>query len=168
VAAGLARLRNSWLLSAALICVLLLAAQGIFFIYDHDIDAERDASGAATNFILDHAQPGDAVVFFHPHNRVPYEFFLSLRPGESSTAPEILFPHYAPSLDYRDLKAKFTEDILRATAPSHPRVWVMLIQIGPKLPDPTNVMLTQAMPEFFPKVQRWQFPMVELRLYSKQ
>jgi len=165
VAAGLARLRNSWLLAGALAGVLLLALPGISFVYDHDLDAERDAAGAATNFILDRAQPGDAIFFHIPQIRMPYEFFLSLRDGESG--PEILYPHYAASFDYRDFKGKLTGDFIRATAPSHPRVWVMLMYNGPKLPDPTNVLLTQVLPESFPKVQRWQFPQVEVRLYSK-
>jgi hypothetical protein len=34
-------------------------------------------------------------------------------------------------------------------------------------PDPTTVMLTQILPESFPKILRWQFPRVEVRLYSK-
>jgi hypothetical protein len=174
VAAGLARLRSSWMLAAALTAVLLLAAQGIFFIYDHDIDAERDAAGDATNFILDHAQTGDAIFFHIPQIRIPYEFFLSLRGEENSArptaqiSPQILYPHYAESFDYRDFKGKLSADFIRANAPSHPRVWVMLMYNGPKLPDPTNVLLTQVLPESFPKVQRWQFPQVEVRLYSKE
>jgi len=173
VAAGLSRLNNSWLRAAVLTGIVLLSIQGILFVYNHDIDEGRDAAGAATNFILDHAQPGDAIFFHIPQIRVPYEFFLSLRPGENSRAgaqsvPEILYPHYAASLDYQDFRHKLSADSVRATAPSHPRVWVMLMYNGPKLPDPTNVMLTQVLPEFFPKVQRWQFPLVEVRLYSKQ
>jgi mannosyltransferase len=167
VAAGLARLRNSLLLAAALTAVLLLAAQGIFFVYDHDVDTERDAAGAATNFILDHAQPGDAIVFHKPHARVPYEFFFSQRTNETSLGPEIVFPHYAESLSYRDLKGRLSADILRTSAPGHPRVWVMLMFNGPGL-DPANVMLSQVLPESFPKMQRWQFPQVEVRLYSRQ
>ena len=82
---------------------------------------------------------------------MPYEFFLSLRSDQTSASPEILYPHYADSLDYRDFRGKLTADFIRATAPSHPRVWVMLMYNGPKLPDPTNVLLTQTLPEAFPK-----------------
>jgi mannosyltransferase len=166
VAAGMARLRNSWLLAAALTCVLILSTQGISFVYGHDIDTDPDAAGAASTFILDHAQPGDAILFHKPHARVPYEFFLSLRTAETAPSPEIVFPHYAPSLDYLDLKAKLNEDIVRTTTGDHPRVWVMLMYNGPGL-DPPTAMLSQVLPESFPKMQRWQFPQVEVRLYSK-
>jgi len=173
VAAGMARLRNSWVLAAVLICVLPLSVRGVNFVYNHDFDTERrDAAGAATNFILDHARPGDAIFFHIPQTRVPYEVFLSLRASGNSTnarlSPEILYPHYAATLDYRDFRGKLTADFVRATAPGHPRVWVMLMYNGPKLPDPTNVLLTQILPESFSKVQRWQFPEVELRLYSRE
>jgi hypothetical protein len=44
----------------------------------------------------------------------------------------------------------------------------MLMNNGPAdNPDPTTVMLTQILPESFPRMLRWQFPRVEVRLYSK-
>ncbi len=164
VAAGISRLRSPWLLAAALACILILSAQGIFFVYGHDLDTDPDAAGAASTFILGHAQPGDAILFHKPHARVPYEFFVSL--GASQNTPEIIFPHYASTLDYLDLKARLSEDIVRATVPGHPRVWVMLMYNGPGL-DPPTAMLSQVLPESFPKMQRWQFSQVEVRLYSK-
>jgi hypothetical protein len=45
----------------------------------------------------------------------------------------------------------------------------MLMNNGPtEKPDPTTVMLTQVLPESLPKMERWQFPKVEIRLYSRQ
>jgi mannosyltransferase len=177
VAAGLARLRQSWLLAVVLTGILFLSSQGIFFVYGHDFDTERDASGAASNFILDHTEPGDGVVFHIPATRVAYEFFRSVRAGENtaspackvSLGPEILFPHHATGLDYRDFTGKPTADFLQTLAIGHPRVWVMLMNNGsPASPDPTTVMLTKALSESFPKVQTWQLARVEVRLYSKQ
>ena len=175
-AAGLAQLRKSWLLSGALTAILLLGAQGVLFVYGHDFDNERDASGAASNFLLDHSQPGDAAIFHIAETRIPYEFFRSVRAGENTASPrfaaqlgpEILFPHHGAGLDYRDFTGKPTRDFLREVAPAYPRVWIMLMNNGPTgSPDPTTVMLTEVLPESFPKVQKWQFPKVEVRLYSK-
>ena len=156
---------------------------GIFFVYTHDFDNERDASGAAANFILDHSQPGDAVVFHIAGTRIPYEFVRSLRAGENTASPDIanqhfnftdqfgpqiLFPYHGAGLDYRDFTGKPTADFVRTIAPSHPRVWVMLMNNGPAgNPDPTTVMLTHILPESFPKMLRWQFTRVEVRVYSK-
>ena len=72
VATGVARLRPWWLLTAALTGMLLLCAHGVFFVYSHDFDDERDASGAATDFILAHTQPGDAILFHIAATRIPY------------------------------------------------------------------------------------------------
>jgi len=177
VAAGLASLRQSWLLAAVLAGILFLALQGIFFVYDYDYDSERDATGAATGFILDHTQPGDAVIFYIPATRLPYEYFRTLRAGVNTASPsytaqlgpEILFPHHGDGLDYRDFTGKPSADFIRAAMPRYRRMWVMLMNNQPaKGYDPTTSMLTQIVSQGFPKVQRWQFPRVEVRLYSME
>jgi len=179
-AAGMAKLRQAWLLAPALACALFLAWQGTTFVYDHDFDDDRDASGAATDFILEHSQPGDAIVFHIAETRVPYEFFRSLheevaRGGSTGKpGPEILFPHHGPSLDYRDFTGKPTPEMIESAAPSYSRVWVMLMYNGTtrngavEQPDATTQMLTQILPQSFPKTERWQFAKVEVRLYSRQ
>ena len=175
--AGIARLRQSWQLGIAMLAVLSLSAQGTFFVYAHDFDNERDAAGAAVNFVLDHAQPGDEIAFHIAETRIPYEFFRSLRAGENTASPafnkplgpEILFPRHGQGLHYRDFTGKPTAEILRSVMPGHPRVWIVLMNNGPEgKPDPTTVMLTKTMPEFFPKLSSWKFPKVEVRLYSVQ
>ncbi len=177
VAAGLARMRPPWLLAAALTGVLLLSSHGILFVYAKDFDDERDASGAAAGFILDHAEPGDAVVFHIAETRIPYEFVRSVRAGGNTASPgftakfgpEILFPNHGAGLNYRDFTGKPTADFVRASASGHPRVWVMLMNNGPAWnPDPTTGMLTRVLAETFPRVKSWQFAKVEVRLYSEK
>jgi mannosyltransferase len=175
-AAGVATLRPPFS-AAALTCILLLAWPGTLFVYQHDFDDERDASGAATNFVLDHAQAGDAIIFHIAATRVAYEFFRSLRSGQDTASPsfsgqfgpEILFPHHGPGLDYRDFTGKPIPEFLRDALPEHPRVWVMLMNNGSAdKPDVTTTMLTRLLPESFPRVQTWQFHRVQVRLYSKE
>lgn len=176
VAAGLARLRNIWIFSATVAVALLFSLQGVFFVYGHDFDTERDASGAAVQFILDHSQPGDGIVFHIAATRIPYEFFRSVRAGENTASPtysgrlgpEILFPDNGIGLDYRDFTGKPTAQLLRQAAASHTRVWVMLMNNSRDGDlDPATKMLTAVLPESLPKVSRWQFPKVEVRVYSK-
>jgi mannosyltransferase len=175
-AAGLARVRNFWLLSAALTGTLVLAGQGVLFAYGHDFDNERDGSAAASYYVLDHALPGDAILFHIAETRVPYEFFRSLHSTESPASPdfkaqlgpEIIFPHHADGLDYRDFTGKPTADFLRTVPPHCPRLWVVLMNNGaPATPDPTTALLGQILGQSFPQIQRWQFPKVEVRLYSR-
>jgi hypothetical protein len=177
IASGLARLRQAWLLVAALMGMLLLCMQGVFFVYGNDFDKERDASGAAASFVLDHAMPGDAVLFHIAETRIPYEFVRSQRAGENTASPgfarqlgpEILFPSHGAGLDYRDFTGKPAADFVRASDSRHPRVWVMLMNNGPAgNPDLTTVMLTKILPESLPRMERWEFAKAEVRLYSKE
>jgi len=177
VATGLTSLRPSWLAAVFVLVVLILSARFVPFVYAHDFDYERDASGAATNFILDHSQSGDGIIFHIAETRVPYEFFRSLRAGMDTASPafkgelgpEILFPHRGPGLDYHDFTGRPAEDMVRAEAEKHSRIWLMLMNNGTtEKPDPTTMMLTRALPESFPKMMRWQFARVEVRLYSRQ
>jgi mannosyltransferase len=175
-AVGLAKLRKPYLLAPVLAGVLLLSWQGVAFVYGHDFDNNRDASGAATNFILEHSQPEDAIMFHIAETRVPYEFFRSLRAGQNTASPDysgqfgpaIVFPHHGAGLDYRDFTGKPTAEFVQNIAPAHRRMWVMLMYNGTAdNPDPTTRMLTQILPQSFPNVQRWQFEKVEVRLYSR-
>jgi hypothetical protein len=175
-AAGLERLRQPWMLGAALAVMLFFSLQGVFFVYGHDFDSERDASEAASNFILDQAKPTDAILFHIAETRIPYEFSRSLRAGQNAASPnftdqlgpKILFPHHGPVLDYRDFTGKPAPDLVRQATSAYPRLWLMLMNNGTdEKPDATTVMLTDVLPEFFPKIQRWRFAKVEVRLYSK-
>jgi mannosyltransferase len=175
-AAGIASVPRKWASALLIGAVLLLSARMIPYVYSHDFDDERDASGVATNLILEHTQPGDAIIFHIAEARVPYEFFRSLRAHENTASanfittlgPEIVFPHHGPELDYHDFTGKPTSEFLRTALLGHSRVWVMLMNNGGiEKPDPTTVMLTQILPETFPKMERWQFTRVEVRLYSK-
>lgn len=170
-AAGLARLRT-WMLGVGLAVMLALSLQGTLSYYDHDFDLDRDASGAAANYILDHAQPGDVILFHIAGARIPYEFYKLLREGNASASasePEIVYPRHGDHLDYRDFTGKPTADFLRTVGPSHPRVWIVLMNNeSAGNPDPTTGMLTKILPESFPKMLRWQFTKVEVRLYSRQ
>jgi mannosyltransferase len=176
-AAGLAAIRPVWLSAALVGIVLLLSARFVPFVYGHDFDDERDASGAATDFILDHTQPGDAVIFHIAETRIPYEFFRSVRAGENTASPsfmaqlgpEIVFPRHGDGLDYRDFTGKPAEDSVRSEVAKHARIWVMLMNNGrAEKPDPTTVMLSQVLPQSLPRIQSWQFTRVQVRLYSSQ
>ncbi len=174
-AAGLSRLRNDWLLAGVLLPVLLLAGQGIQFVYAHDFDTERDESGVATNFILDRTQAGDGIIFHIANTRVAYEFFRTLRAGQNTASPqyfghlgpEILFPNHGLGLDYRDFTGKPTAEVVRSAALDHPRIWLMLMNNGTAgQADPTTGMLLDQLGQVFGKIQIWSFARVEVRLYS--
>jgi len=170
-AAGLAKLRPVWLSAVALAAMLLLSLQGTFSYYDHDFDLERDASDAATNYVLDHAEPGDVILFHIAEARVPYEFFKSIRANASSggaAGPEIVYPRHGERLDYRDFTGKPSDEFVRSLAGHYSRVWVVLMSNETAgHPDATTLMLDQVLGNSFPRVESALFPRVEVRIYSR-
>ena len=171
-AAGLARLRRPWLLGITLAAMLLLSLQGAFSYYNHDFDLDRDGSEAAANYVLDHAQPGDVILFHIAEARVPYEFFKSLRASRSApdtaAGPEIIYPRHGDQLDYRDFTGKPTSELVRSLASHQSRMWLVLMSnasLG--RPDATTLMLDQILGESFPRVDCVQFPQVEVRVFSR-
>jgi mannosyltransferase len=172
-AAGLAKLRPPWLLAASVAAMLLLSFEGTFSYYDHDFDLDRDDSQAAVNYILDHGQPGDAILFHIAEARVPYEFFKSLHtpsqePASAGKGPEIVYPRHGDRLDYRDFTGKPTSDFVASLAGQNLRVWLVLMSNGnPGHPDATTLMLNQALGASFPRVESKQFPAVEVRVYTR-
>src|ERR1039458_5698957 len=171
-AAGLAKLRRTWLLAGWLAAMLLLSLQGTFSYYNHDFDLERDDAEGAANYVLDHAQLGDAILFHIAEARVPYEFFKSIRANVRSgigvDGPEIIYPRHGDRLDYQDFTGKPSGELVQSASGHHSRVWVVLMSNGTLgHPDATTVMLNQTLGESFPRVERVQFPQVEVRLYSR-
>lgn len=175
-AAGMESVRPVWVTGVLGAAVILLSAWSVPFVYSHDFDNERDGSIAASDFVFAHAVPDDAIVFHIAETRIPYEFVRSSRlmqntaspQSDTTFGPEIVFPYHGPGLDYRDFTGKPTTDLLRVGLPSYSRVWVMLMNNGgPEKPDATTTMLSQVLPQMFPKLQQWQFAKVELRLYSR-
>lgn len=172
-AAGVANLRKTWMMAMCLAALLLLSLQGTLSYYDHDFDLERDGSGAAANYIYEHAQPGDAILFHFAEARIPYEFFASLRSMDAQrtaeTGPEIVFPRHGNRLDYRDVTGNPTTEFLHSVAGKYSRVWVLLMSNGGSShPDATTLKLSQTFAESFPQVENVQFPQVEVRLYSQR
>lgn len=175
-AAGIVRLKPWWLSSAAIVLILVLSARGVSFVYAHDFDRERDAASAASDFILDHSQAGDGIVFHIAETRIPYEFFRSGRAGENTASPdydghlgpEIVFPRHGAGLDFRDFTGKPTAELIEDAAAAHRRMWVMLMHNGTaENPDATTVMLSRVLGENLPRMYVWEFYRVEVRLYSR-
>jgi len=172
-AAGLASLRRGWMVLVCLAIMLFFSLQGTVSYYNHDFDLERDGSAAAANYVYDHAQPGDAILFHIAEGRIPYEFVGGLRAGDAKggvgPGPAIIFPRHGDRLDYRDVTGKPTMEVLRSAADKCPRVWVVLMRNEVAgYADATTRMLNQAFGGAFPEMQQVQFPQVEVRLYSRR
>ena len=168
MACGIARLRPGWLRAPALLFVLVLSFRGTAGYYKQDLDIQRDDWRAATQYLLNHSQPGDSLLFHVPMGRMPYEFYRSLQP--LTPASVVLYPHHADRLTFLDFVEKPNDSELERSLPQHPRAWLVLTYAETQsgLPDARSVELTGLLHHFYAAVEQRDFPGIEILLYSKK
>jgi mannosyltransferase len=86
VAVGVIRLRRSLLVGAALTVAVAASAVGV---WNYFADAEKEEFRAATADVLERTREGDAIIFYRPTRRVPFEYYLRRHPGP---LPDPLYP----------------------------------------------------------------------------
>ena len=168
VACGIARLRPAALKAPALLFLLILSFRGTAGYYKQDLDIQRDDWRAATQYLLNHSQPGDALLFHVPMGRMPYEFYRSLQP--LTPASVVLYPHHADRLTFLDFVEKPNDAELERSLPQHARAWLVLTYAETQsgLPDARSVELTGLLHNFYSAVEQRDFPGIEILLYSKE
>jgi 4-amino-4-deoxy-L-arabinose transferase-like glycosyltransferase len=166
VACGIARLRPM-LMAPALLLVLLLSFSGTIGYYKKDVDIQRDDWRAATRYLLNQAQSGDALLFHVPMGRMSYEFYHSLEP--TSVAPTVLYPHHGDQVTFLDFVEKPDDAQLESFLPQHQRAWLVLTYAETQsgLPDARSIELTKLLEKLYPTVEQHDFPGIEILLYSK-
>jgi mannosyltransferase len=169
VASGLTRLRSASLTVTGLIFVLILSFRGTAGYYKQDLDIQRDDWRSATQYLLEHAQPGDALMFHVPMGRMPYEFYDSLN-GQSSDVPLVLYPHHGDRLTFLDFVEKPNEAELKHSLPQHRRTWLVLTYAETRsgLPDSRTIELSKMLGEIYSTVEQYDFRGIEIVLYGKK
>lgn len=162
---GITRLRRAALTAPALLLVLILSFRGTAGYYQQDLDIQRDDWRDATQYLLNHAQPGDALLFHVPMGRMPYEFYHSLaRPA--SAAPMVLYPSHGDHLTFLDFVEKPNDTELARLLPQHPRAWLVLTYAETQsgLPDSRSAELTKLLGNSYRTVEQHDFPGIEILL----
>ncbi len=169
VARGLSRLRSAPLQATALLFVLILSLRGSAGYYRRDLDIQRDDWRGATQYLLNHAQPGDALLFHAPMGRMPYEFYHSVQ-GSGSQAPAVLYPSHGEQITFLDFVEKPDDAALARLLPQHPRATLVLTyaETSSGMPDARSVELTTLLKNFYPTVERHDFPGIEILLFTNQ
>jgi mannosyltransferase len=166
--AGVARVPRVWLLIPAVALLGALSLKGTLSYYDHDFDLDRDDWRAATYHILNHAQPGDVIIFHIAMSRMPYEFYKSVYPGPVP-GPQVIYPARDGGINYRDFMGKPNANFMQAVATKYDRVWVVLKDNESKAgsPDFTTQILGQIFGIFYASRENTSFPGIEVRLYDR-
>ncbi len=168
-ARGIARLRTAWLIVPAVLFFLVLSFQGTVSGYRQDIDIHRDDWRSATQYLLSHAQPGDALLFHVPMGRMPYEFYHSLV-GSTAAGPLVLYPHHADRITFLDFVEKPDDAQLERTLLRHERAWLVLsyARTPSGQMDSRATELSGLLAGSYRMVEQKDFLGVQILLYSKE
>jgi len=169
VAGSVIRLRSPWLMAATLAFVLILSLRGTAGYYKRDLDIQRDDWRTVSHYLLEHAQPGDALLFHVPMGRMPYEFYDSLM-GPALGSPAVLYPHHGDRLTFLDFVEKPNDADLERSLPQYQRAWLVLTyaETTSGTPDSRTIELSKILQNIYSTVQQFDFPGVEVLLYSKK
>jgi mannosyltransferase len=167
VAVGFRRIRPVWQVPLIVFC-LALSLRGTVAYYTHDFDNERDDWRSASNYILDHAQAGDALLFHVPMGRMPYEYYRSLENNPLSlSAPQVLYPYHGSGITFLDFVEKPDYARLSNEAPKYPRIWVILSHAEtPSGLDRVGTSLTSLAGVTHAHVQQARFNGIDVFLYQ--
>jgi mannosyltransferase len=165
--AGIARIRLTAFLLVIMVFFAGLALKGVLSYYDHDFDLEREDWRAASNYVLQNAASGDAILFHIAMGRMPFSFYQSLYPGGTHGAA-IIYPGRADRIDYHDFLGKPEKNLLLSVPAKCDRVWVVLEHNKNKAgePDFTTLLVSQIFGMNYLHRQDRFFPGIEVRLYA--
>src|SRR5208282_3199982 len=129
----------------------------------------RDDWRAATHYLLNHAQPGDALLFHVPMGRMPYEFYHSTQANASGTAV-VLYPSHGDRLTFLDFVEKPNDVAIERLLPQHTRAWLVLTyaETPSGLPDARTIELTKLLGSTYSTVEQHDFTGIEILLYSHE
>ncbi len=169
-AMGLARIPPRWLAAALLALMLAFSLRAVLAYYRADFDLGREDWRTCTRVLLDHAQPGDGVLFHSAQARMPFEYYAGLQPGRR--ALRIIFPAQnsgeSAVLTSRDFLSN-TKNLRLASLPAqYRRIWVVLAHN--RLPtgqaDTTTREIEDFLQQHYGQPVRSQFPGIDLLLYG--
>ncbi len=170
-AAGLSRIPPARTMALAALVLVVLSLQGTASYYRQDFeDVQRENWRAASQYILSHAQPGDAIVFHVPMGRMPYEYYHSLQaaisPAGSAASPVVLYPNHGDHITFLDFVEKPSYGQLAQAIPQYRRVWLVLSHAeGPSGPDETSIALANLAATGHVEVELHDFTGLEVSLY---
>jgi len=163
VAAGLWSIQPKWLRMTALLVLIGLSVRGVVSYYQTGFDPPEQDWRGVVHYVLSDAEPGDAIFFYHPLARLPWEYYSarSVRSDEHPV-PAVIFPLRG---DARLLKGVplSIEPLIQAPTQYH-RLWLVQ-NYGPD----TFTKKTQiALGKNYSVAKRREFGIIRVILFEKR
>jgi mannosyltransferase len=166
VAVGITRLRPAAIGWGFGIAITICSLLGTISYYHRDFDVGHEDWRGASQYILDHAQPGDAIFFYPPPAQAPFEFYRWQRQQDSSW-PKTLNPSMYSSTGENLFLIPGTQ--VPSLGIPEGRVWLVLLSIYNPTgkPDPAIFTIRDWLAAGRHRVDvQWMFP-INIVLFAK-
>lgn len=163
-AVGMSSMRPRLLGYLAAGVVVWLGIGGIRSYYKADFDIGRNDVRSATNYILDHAQPGDGVVFYILSTRFPYDYYAAHR--NAGWKPDILWPGNNSGVGWHDFMGVPAASRVPDFSRGHDRIWVVTTPLPPN--DARFAAFEAALDHEYKLTGTQDFPFVRVMLFARQ
>lgn len=148
--------------AAILIGMTGLSLQGTANYYARDFDLLREDWRGATAYVIEHQQPGDAIVFHANQGRMPFDYYAQLwnRPE-----PVIYFPGTNRIVTWHDFMGSPSSTTLNEASRESRRVWLVLSHTNDT--EPATKLSTSSLENHLGPPVRTDFAGIEVLLYSR-
>ncbi len=165
-AVGLNSFRQRWMAAPVLSLMAWFALAGVHSYYLRDFDLEREDFKNVTAYILDRAEPGDAVLFYKGQGRFPYSYYAAHLPARAK--PMIVSPGHGDTPQWRDFMGKATPELLRSLPRDYRRVWLVMSQnMDTSGEDQGSRDIKAAVGESLQVADEHDFPCIRVYLYAR-
>lgn len=162
-AEGITSFRPRALGLIATVAIACLGIGGVWSYYKLDFDIVRNDVRSATNYILDHAQADDGIVFYSLSTRFPYDYYAANT--HAQTKPHILWPGSNSVLVWRDFMGVPPPARVPKFAEGHDRIWVVTTPMPPN--DPKFAAFESALSQYYRLSDTMDFPAVRVTLFTR-
>jgi hypothetical protein len=152
-----------WMILPVLGVMVWLGVGGIRSYYDHDFDILRNDFRNSTAYVLDHASPGDAILFYPSYGRCGYEYYAD-HYSPTGNRPMIVAPGHGDRMIWRDFIGRVSPQVLDQVTREYPRVWVVLSNYAQD--EPFGQQIENTIARRYRLVEQRSFTGVGLYLYA--
>jgi hypothetical protein len=134
--------------------------------YKLDFDITREDYKSAAAYVIERAQPSEAILFYKGQGRFAYSYYVSQLPG-ASNQPTIISPGHGDRPEWRDFMGKVTPQVLESATRDYRRVWLVLSQnLVPGGEDQITQQIKTAIAGRYRLIDRQEFTGITVYLYA--
>ena len=163
-AAGITSLRPRLLTIPLIAALVWLGLMGVRSYYKVDFDIGRNDVRSATEYVLNHSQPNDGIIFYTLSTRFPYDYYAAY--NSAMNKPDILWPGNNSGVGWRDFMGVPSAARVPSLVQGHQRIWVVTTPLPPN--DPRFASFEAALnQQQYRLTDTREFPYLQVQVFSR-